>query len=70
MRLLAINLAKDCRFVLGRTASAVDRDFRIEGELGAGQNAYCRTGVTGSSEPARAGAEICRSKFVADARGT
>src|SRR2546430_10145292 len=69
MRLLAIDLAKNRRLVLGRPGSAVNCNFRIEGELRAGKHAYGGAGIVRSSESAGAGAEIARSKLVTDARG-
>src|SRR6266540_5629718 len=68
MRLLAIDLAKNRRLVLG-PGSAVNCDFRIEGELRAGKHAYGGAGIVRSSESAGAGAEIARSKLITDARG-
>src|SRR5258705_11608395 len=70
MRVLAIDLAKNRRLVRGGPGSAVNCDFRIEGELRAGKHAYRGTGIVRSSEPAGAGAEIARSKLVANACGT
>src|SRR5260370_16830825 len=69
MRLLAIDLAKNRRLVLGRPGSAVNCNFRIEGELRAGKHAYGGAGIVRSSESAGAGAEIARSKLVTDAPG-
>src|SRR5258708_12373994 len=69
MRLLAIDLAKNRRLVLGRPGSAVNCNFRIEGELRAGKHAYGGAGIVRSSESAGAGAQIARSKLVSDARG-
>src|SRR5258707_15508139 len=69
MRLLAIDLAKNRRLVLGRPGSAVNCNFRIEGELRAGKHAYGGGGVVRSSESAGAGAEIARSKLFTDAPG-
>src|SRR5262249_33957821 len=42
----------------------------LKGKLRAGKHADRGTGVARSSEPARAGAEIGRSKLIANARGT
>src|SRR6266516_7787190 len=69
MRLLAIDLAKNRRLVLGRPGSAVNCNFRIEGELRAVKHAYGGAGIVRSSESAGAGVEIARSKLVTDARG-
>src|SRR5262249_10991915 len=70
MRLFTIDLAKDCRLVASGGGSAVHCDFRIEGKLRAGKHADRGAWVARSSEPARAGAEIGRSKLIANARGT
>src|SRR5262245_61399746 len=70
MRLFTIDLAKNCRLVASGGGSAVHCDFRIEGKLRAGKHADRGAGVVRSSEPTRAGAEITRSKLIANARGT
>src|SRR5919204_367997 len=38
MRLLTIDLAENCRLVSSGATSTINRDFRIEGELGAWQH--------------------------------
>src|SRR4029077_12507328 len=68
MRLLAIDLTENCRLVLGRPASTINCDFRIEGELRAGQHADRGAGIARGGEPAGAGPKIRRSKLVANAR--
>src|SRR5262249_10181190 len=70
MRLFTIDLPKNRRLVPSGGGRAIHRDFRIEGKLRAGRHADRGTGVARSSEPARAGAEIGRSKLIANARGT
>src|SRR5262245_34971991 len=70
MRLVTIDVAKNCRLVPSGGGSAIDCDFRIKRKLRAGKHADRGAGVARSSESARAGAEITRSKLIANARGT
>src|SRR5215510_2093041 len=70
VRLFTIDLAKNCRLVPSGGGSAIDCDFRIEGKLRAGKHADRGAGVARSGKSTRAGAEITRSKLVANARGT
>src|SRR5215470_1760047 len=70
MPLVTIDLAENCRLIPSGGGSAVDCDFRIEGKLSAGKHANRGAGVARRGESARAGAEITRSKLVANARGT
>src|SRR5260370_34480724 len=69
MRLLAIDLAKNRRLVLGRPGSAVNCNFRIEGELRAGKHAYGGAGISPRRESAGGGAQIARLKLVTHAPG-
>src|SRR5260370_36605302 len=67
MRLLAIDLAKNRRLVLGRPGSAVNCNFRIEGELRAGKHEYGGARVDRNSKSPGACAAISLSKLVSAA---
>src|SRR5215472_11874206 len=70
MRLVMIDLAKNCRLVPSWGGSAIDCDFRIKRKLRDGKHADRGAGVARSSESARAGVEITCSKLIANARRT